>query len=167
MVTLGGRRYMNVTGTKSITVPMVQATLDAVKRLLNEVCPTATKTMIIMNDFPQQKGGYIASDATAFYREPWFNYQVVADWGDKVESDLQCEQWTDSLRAEIAKLEENNPNISPQERLVGRVGYWNASNGKSPSSIVFAKNYPRLREIKKKYDPENIFNKWYPIQPAA
>ena len=35
------------------------------------------------------------------------------------------------------------------------------------SQAAFASNYPRLQEIKKKYDPENIFNRWYPITPAA
>jgi FAD/FMN-containing dehydrogenase len=32
---------------------------------------------------------------------------------------------------------------------------------------AFAENYPRLQEIKKKYDPERVFNKWFPIEPAA
>jgi hypothetical protein len=35
------------------------------------------------------------------------------------------------------------------------------------SLAAFASNYPRLQELKKKYDPQNIFNRWYPITPAA
>ena len=35
------------------------------------------------------------------------------------------------------------------------------------SKLVFAENYPRLQEIKKRYDPMNIFNKWFPITPAS
>ena len=34
------------------------------------------------------------------------------------------------------------------------------------AKLVFGENYPRLQEIKKRYDPENIFNKWFPITPA-
>ncbi|KAG6848905.1 hypothetical protein H0H93_012976 [Arthromyces matolae] len=34
------------------------------------------------------------------------------------------------------------------------------------AKAVFADNYPRLQSIKKRYDPENIFNKWFPIAPA-
>ena len=34
------------------------------------------------------------------------------------------------------------------------------------SAIMFGENYPRLQEIKKKYDPELFFNRWYPIIPA-
>jgi FAD/FMN-containing dehydrogenase len=34
------------------------------------------------------------------------------------------------------------------------------------AKVAFDKNYPKLQGIKKKYDPENIFNKWFPIMPA-
>lgn len=34
------------------------------------------------------------------------------------------------------------------------------------AKLVFAGNYERLQGIKKKYDPESIFNKWLPIIPA-
>lgn len=32
---------------------------------------------------------------------------------------------------------------------------------------VFGSNYPRLQEIKKKYDPKMVFNRWFAIQPAT
>lgn len=35
------------------------------------------------------------------------------------------------------------------------------------SQIFFSKAYPKLQAIKKKYDPESVFNKWYPITPTA
>ena len=31
---------------------------------------------------------------------------------------------------------------------------------------VFGSNYPRLQAIKKKYDPDMVFNRWYPIIPV-
>lgn len=34
------------------------------------------------------------------------------------------------------------------------------------SQIFFGKVYPKLQVIKKKYDPEQVFNRWYPITPA-
>ena len=38
---------------------------------------------------------------------------------------------------------------------------------KNKAEGLFGKNYPRLQELKKKYDPENIFNKWFAITPSA
>ncbi|KAG8954897.1 hypothetical protein FRC04_010381 [Tulasnella sp. 424] len=31
---------------------------------------------------------------------------------------------------------------------------------------IFKSNYPRLKEIKKKYDPDMVFNRWFAIQPS-
>lgn len=31
---------------------------------------------------------------------------------------------------------------------------------------VFGDNYPRLQQIKKRYDPEVLFSKWFAIIPA-
>ena len=38
---------------------------------------------------------------------------------------------------------------------------------KNKAAALFGKNYPRLQELKKKYDPENIFNKWFAITPSV
>ena len=37
----------------------------------------------------------------------------------------------------------------------------------SKAAANFGSNYERLQEIKKKYDPELVFNKWFVITPAA
>lgn len=31
---------------------------------------------------------------------------------------------------------------------------------------VFGDNYPRLQQIKKRYDPEVLFSKWFTIVPS-
>ena len=31
----------------------------------------------------------------------------------------------------------------------------------------FGSNYKRLQEVKRKYDPELVFNKWFAITPAS
>ncbi|TEB23719.1 FAD binding domain-containing protein [Coprinellus micaceus] len=35
------------------------------------------------------------------------------------------------------------------------------------SQLAFGPNYARLQSLKEKYDPECIFNRWYPISPAS
>jgi len=34
------------------------------------------------------------------------------------------------------------------------------------AKLAFGRNYPKLQSIKKKFDPDNIFNRWFPIVPA-
>ncbi|KAF7885164.1 hypothetical protein EAF00_010982 [Botryotinia globosa] len=42
----------------------------------------------------------------------------------------------------------------------------NLGSGTEKTQDMFGQNYARLREIKRKYDLDFIFNKWYPIPPA-
>ena len=34
------------------------------------------------------------------------------------------------------------------------------------AKALFGEHYPRLQAIKKKYDPDVVFNQWYTIIPA-
>ena len=43
----------------------------------------------------------------------------------------------------------------------------NISTGTEKITDMFGENLPKLRELKTKYDPKFVFNKWYPIAPAA
>jgi Berberine and berberine like len=53
--------------------------------------------------------------------------------------------------------------LQGQREVLVNVNY---SNGSEKLTAVFGENLPRLRELKRKYDPYFIFNKWYPIPPA-
>jgi FAD/FMN-containing dehydrogenase len=37
--------------------------------------------------------------------------------------------------------------------------------GESKVKRLFGEAYPRLQKIKAKYDPNMVFNKWFPIVP--
>ena len=34
------------------------------------------------------------------------------------------------------------------------------------AKAAFGSNYPRLQQVKKLYDPDLFFNRWFPISPA-
>jgi hypothetical protein len=48
--------------------------------------------------------------------------------------------------------------------LAGKWGYYNGGNGKVDASVLFGGKYGWLRELKRKFDPDN--NKWHQIEPA-
>ena len=52
------------------------------------------------------------------------------------------------------------------ERLAGEWGYYNGGNGKTDASVVFGGKYRWLRELKTKFDLDDVFYKWYLIEPA-
>ncbi|KAF7933293.1 hypothetical protein BELL_0398g00100 [Botrytis elliptica] len=69
------------------------------------------------------------------------------------------------MREEIKRM------IGPVKEAVknqgsGKFTNANLGSGTEKTQDMFGQNYARLREIKRKYDPEFIFNKWYPIPPA-
>ena len=35
------------------------------------------------------------------------------------------------------------------------------------AKALFGENYTRLQEVKQRYDPENVFNKWFAIAPKV
>jgi FAD/FMN-containing dehydrogenase len=37
----------------------------------------------------------------------------------------------------------------------------------SNSRALFGRNYPRLQRLKAKYDPDNVFSRWFAITPDA
>ena len=44
--------------------------------------------------------------------------------------------------------------------------YANVSNGEEKLQSIFGENLPRLRELKRKFDPECVWDKWYTVLPA-
>ena len=94
---------------------------------------------------------------TAFApRQPQFDVGIMAQWTDPAEA-AEHTAWTRALYDAV------------QPRSSGGVLLNFLSEQESPDAIraAFGANYPRLREIKRKYDPTNFFRVNQNIQPAA
>ncbi|KAF9452162.1 FAD-binding domain-containing protein [Macrolepiota fuliginosa MF-IS2] len=122
---------------------------------------------------PLQKINSVPGNRTAYRRIPNPNCLIVVGWpgkthsGEKVaEARPLAYEIAACLAGGLAALKDvksqGYSNYDPDpEGIVGEKG-----GVKDKALLAFGANYPTLQRIKKKYDPENIFNKWFAITPA-
>ncbi|KNZ77937.1 hypothetical protein J132_02877 [Termitomyces sp. J132] len=121
------------------------------------------KANILFEYFPLAKINAVSSNSIVFRRDPMFSVLVLMNWTENTEENVEHE---------LAKfIVDRQQGVSPTQIL----GYSNYDKlaiymcGADPMSdkakAIFADNYPRLQKIKKRYDPDNIFSKWFPITP--
>jgi FAD/FMN-containing dehydrogenase len=93
-------------------------------------------------------------DTPCTMRHPGFNLVIIAQWTDPKEGDRNIAWCRETYRA-------LTPYLSPYRY----VNYLDADEGDDPAAVVYGPNYARLRELKKKYDPENFFHVNVNIRP--
>jgi len=115
--------------------------------------------------FPRDKICAIAPDARAFnLRWRAFNVLSLADWNRPSEVlDKKANEHCSAL-VDIVASKEPNPKDA-KERVYGNYAGKEVCSTKRGRKI-FGDNYQRLQEIKKKYDPDVVFSKWFAIDPA-
>ncbi|KAF5339322.1 hypothetical protein D9611_009894 [Ephemerocybe angulata] len=158
--------------------PCYEATVELIQKL-SESSKTGLRPAVGFEYMSQAKVNSVPVSATAFRRQLAYNILCNIQW------DGEGPDRTDEARLLAREMTEiilrGQGTLSEAEKQ----GYTNYGHDLSlptslsiaphldhqgPSSKVeraFTTNYPRLQQIKKKYDPDVIFNKWYPIEPAA
>lgn len=139
--------------------------LEAFTNLLAEH-PEAASSFVSFEFHHTDKIGSVPTEATAFaHRAPVYNALVTTQW-EKAAFTAVAQAATRELADTIAKAASTD--------LATNIGYPNYADGVAGknktdtySKLAFGANYERLQEVKKMYDPESVFSKWFPIQPAA
>ncbi|KAF8055232.1 hypothetical protein FPV67DRAFT_872584 [Lyophyllum atratum] len=124
------------------------------------------KTSITYEYFPLAKINSVHKDETAFRRDRTPAVLVAAFW--KEDSEEMTERARGVVRGLARIVTADQPELDlgySNHDAEGVMGEKDAVLGKA--ELVFADQYTRLQAIKKQYDPQNIFNKWFPITPAA
>jgi FAD/FMN-containing dehydrogenase len=97
----------------------------------------------------------VAPTATAVpHREPGWNLLIASVWTDPADTDANIE-WTRETHAAL------KPELSERRWL----SYLGDDQGDDAIRAAYGANYDRLRELKRRYDPENVFHLNHNIAP--
>ncbi|KAG6864200.1 hypothetical protein C0991_011625 [Blastosporella zonata] len=127
------------------------------------------KANMLFEYLPLSKISDVPANATAFRRDPTPSILVLGIW--KTDTEANTERGR-KVAHELAQIVKGGQDDMTETESLGYSNYdAEAVSGEKDSvpdkaKAVFADNYPRLQRIKKQYDPDNIFNKWFPITPA-
>ncbi|CAE6432648.1 unnamed protein product [Rhizoctonia solani] len=128
--------------------------------------PVASSSVLVLELYHPDAYSSIDKDATAYaHRAPTYNIGYLMNWSDAAWTEKSIPT-TLALDKEFIKL--RDAHFAPE--LVGEGGYINyqdAESQKAGSSRRFGSHFPRLVEIKRKYDPDNLFGKWFAIPTQA
>jgi FAD/FMN-containing dehydrogenase len=117
------------------------------------------ETKLLFEFYSTDKWCEVPVTATAHGHRGDFQNMVIAPRWKYAEDDDIVEQWT----LDVAELvvQEREENGSPDEGPITEYGNYDHLSA-SPRG-VYGVSRERLIEVKKVYDPENVFNKWYPL----
>ncbi|RXW25440.1 hypothetical protein EST38_g388 [Candolleomyces aberdarensis] len=126
---------------------------------------------LIYEYLPLEKVNAVPIPSTAFRRQFGSNILTSISWEGSLERtngarDVAKELIDIVMRGEGAE-ELGYANYGHDLDMPdSKVGHPSGDHLAQKAEAAFASNYPKLQQIKKIYDPENVFNRWFPITPA-
>jgi FAD/FMN-containing dehydrogenase len=165
MDAMGPLRYCTLNGLLDPSFPrgalnywkaqfITNLTDDCIRTLMEqfERCPSPM-SQIVIEEFHGASTRVGLSDTACTLRTRGFDVVLVSQWSDPRDTDT-CTRW---CRETYAAL----------KPFLGSARYMNyLAHDESDAQGVYGPNYPRLQELKRKYDPENFFHTNVNIRPA-
>ncbi|KAK5744225.1 hypothetical protein LTR17_002255 [Elasticomyces elasticus] len=118
----------------------------------------------------------VASEEGCFANRGYHLNSLIMPLWKEAEHDGECRQFARDISLEFKKeleahSEQASDGIEGGASIKGKKGavmlYGNYDQYDEISKDIFGDHYARLQKIKAKYDPSNMFNKLFPIQPAS
>jgi FAD/FMN-containing dehydrogenase len=135
---------------------LTDLTDDAIAVLVDRfgACPSPM-SQIVIEHFHGVSTRVGVKDTACTLRTPGFNVVIISQWSDPGDTDKGTAWSRDTYNA-----------LKP---FLGTTRYMNYLGNDEPDDIaatVYGPNYARLRELKTKYDPENVFHTNVNIRPG-
>jgi len=116
-------------------------------------CPSPM-SQVVIEHFHGAASRVPVQDTACPMRITGFNVVIVSQWQDQHDNE-KCIKWCRDMYAAL----------TPYLGTMRYVNYLDHDEAGDPAAIAYGANYGRLRELKSKYDPENIFHVNVNIRP--
>ncbi|KAJ4131068.1 hypothetical protein NW768_006609 [Fusarium equiseti] len=155
-----GGRYLF--GGSNFTLPMKLSTAETINKRFEEfteAIPGTKSSVVLLECIPYQKIKEVPVESTAFNsRGQYFNIGVVYTWEDE-NLDTEIRMFNRSFQNEVRELGYNDKSYTD-----GIGHYLNyVETDDISAEEAFGSHSKRLRSLKKKYDPDNVFDKLWKL----
>lgn len=116
-------------------------------------CPSPM-SQIVIEHFHGAASRVPVADTACSMRITGFNVVLISQWMDAKENERQ-----------IAWCRDTYKTLGPYLGSTRYVNYLDVDESGDPAAVAYGANYARLRELKTKYDPENVFHVNVNIKP--
>jgi FAD/FMN-containing dehydrogenase len=150
----------NATLSTPVDPTVVETLIEDFDAFLNKYGEAVTPSKVVIELRSYRASAAVGPTATAYRSRGETIFMVVeAEYNDSVSNGAIREDVktiTDKVKASKKRKDGKSQDAFN----------FNVSGGAEKVKDAYGDNYPRLKELKRKYDPNFVFNKWYPISPA-
>ncbi len=129
---------------------------DAIKALVEcYVASPSPMSQMVLEHFHGAATRVPIDQTACTLRTPGFNLVMISQWADAAHNERNIAWCRDSYKT-----------LQPYFGKTRYVNYLDADEAGDPAAVAYGPNLAKLRELKKKYDPENVFHINVNIKPA-
>jgi FAD/FMN-containing dehydrogenase len=144
----GALNYWKAHFVKDLTDDCIGAIIEAFAK-----CPSPM-SQVVIEHFHGAASRVPVQDTACAMRITGFNVVIASQWTDPKDND-RCISWARDMYT----------SLTPYLGTTRYVNYLGEDEAGDPAAVAYGPNYPRLRELKAKYDPDNVFHVNVNIKP--